>query len=67
MPERQTDAVSARLSKRNGERNGPRPNKKLQIPKSTKEKAENWEENQRDERKMNFLFNIEANVSPEPL
>lgn len=67
MPERQTDAASARLIKRNGERNRRRPNKKLPIPKSTKGKTENWEENQRDKRKMNFLFNIKANVSPEPL
>lgn len=67
MPERQADAASARLIKRNGERNRRRPNKKLRIPKSTKEKAENREENQRDKRKINFLFNIKANVSPEPL
>lgn len=39
MPERQTDAASARLIKRNGERNRRSPNKKLQIPKSTKEKS----------------------------
>lgn len=67
MPERQTDAASAHLIKRNGERNRRRPNKKLRIPEAQKKKAENREENQRDERKIKFLFNIKANVSPEPL
>lgn len=67
MPERQTDAASARLIKETERETDAALIRSCRFQKAQKKEAENREENQRDKRKMNFLFNIKANVSPEPL